>query len=390
MEKVRFGIIGFGNMGSGHAENLTAGKVENGVLAAICDIKPGKRDFAKEKYPDVAIFENHTDLLKSGLVDAVIVATPHYVHTSIGIDAMRAGIAVMSEKPAGVYTKQVEEIIAVQKETGVPYGVMFNQRTNPMYIKMRELIQSGELGTLTRCAWIITDWYRTQNYYDSGDWRATWSGEGGGVLVNQCPHQLDLLQWICGMPRRIHAFCHEGHFHNIEVEDDVTAYLEFENGATGIFITTTGDAPGTNRFEVTGTGGKMIAEEKTLTFVKNLTDSKKNIDECPNGFGLPDTETFTYTFDTVGPQHVGVLNAFADHLVKGTPMIAEGHEGINGVAIANAMMLSSWKNDFVECKNDGEEFWIELQKRIATSRRKENVGEDKIADLSATYNSKSK
>ena len=389
MDKVRFGIVGFGNMGTGHCKYLNAGEIEGATLAAICDIKPAKLEMAKEAYPDVALFDNHMDMFKSGKIDAVIIATPHYFHPTIGIDAFNCGINVISEKPAGVYTKQVEELIAVAKKSGLAYGMMFNQRTNPMYQKMREMVQGGELGSLYRCVWIITDWFRTQSYYDSGDWRATWDGEGGGVLLNQCPHQLDLWQWIFGMPTRIHAFCHEGKYHNIEVEDDVTAYAEYANGATGVFITTTGEAPGTNRFEITGTLGKLVAEGNTLKFTKNEVDAAEFSRTSDQGFGKPKTEYIEYKFENGGPQHKGITQNFTDHLIKGTPLLASGYEGINGLSISNAMMLSSWKNDWVNLPNDGEEFWAELQKKIASVKNREKkVVEEKIADLSDTYTSK--
>ena len=389
MDIVRFGIVGFGNMGTGHCKYLNAGEIEGATLAAICDIKPAKLEMAKEAYPDVALFDNHMDMFKSGKIDAVIIATPHYFHPTIGIDAFNCGINVISEKPAGVYTKQVEEIMAVAKKSGLAYGMMFNQRTNPMYQKMREMVQGGEPGNLYRCVWIITDWFRTQSYYDSGDWRATWDGEGGGVLLNQCPHQLDLWQWIFGMPTRIHAFCHEGKYHNIEVEDDVTAYAEYANGATGVFITTTGEAPGTNRFEITGTLGKLVAEGNTLKFTKNEVDAAEFSRTSDQGFGKPKTEYIEYKFENGGPQHKGITQNFTDHLIKGTPLLASGYEGINGLSISNAMMLSSWKNDWVNLPNDGEEFWAELQKKIASVKNREKkVVEEKIADLSDTYTSK--
>lgn len=389
MDIVRFGIVGFGNMGTGHCKYLSAGEIEGATLAAICDIKPAKLEMAKKAYPDVALFDNHMDMFKSGKIDAVIIATPHYFHPTIGIDAFNCGINVISEKPAGVYTKQVEELIAVAKKSGLAYGMMFNQRTNPMYQKMREMVQGGELGKLYRCVWIITDWFRTQSYYDSGDWRATWDGEGGGVLLNQCPHQLDLWQWIFGMPTRIHAFCHEGKYHNIEVEDDVTAYAEYANGATGVFITTTGEAPGTNRFEITGTLGKLVAEGNTLKFTKNEVDAGEFCRTSEQGFGKPKTEYIEYKFENGGPQHKGITQNFTDHLIKGTPLLASGYEGINGLSISNAMMLSSWKNDWVNLPNDGEEFWAELQKKIAAVKNREKkVVEEKIADLSDTYTSK--
>lgn len=389
MEKVRYGIIGFGNMGSVHCKNLYEGKVENAVLAAICDIKEIKRNKAKELYPDVPIYENYKDILNPELIDVVVIATPHYLHPTIGIEAFNAGLNVVSEKPAGVYTQAVEELIEVAKKSGKAYGMMFNQRTNPAYQKMREMIQGGELGDLYRCVWIITDWFRTQSYYDSGDWRATWDGEGGGVLLNQCPHQLDLWQWIFGMPKRIRAFCHEGLYHNIEVEDDVTAYAEYENGASAVFITTTGEAPGTNRLEITGSKGKLVHEGKTLTFWKNEVDAKEWCRTCDNGFKKPSCEKIEWTFEDAGPQHVGIFKNFTEHLLKGTPLLASGYEGINGLSISNAMMLSSWKNDWIELPNDGAEFKKELFKRVENckNRPKKNVSE-KIADLSDTYTSK--
>ena len=389
MEKVRFGIIGYGNMGSGHCKTLGEGHVQNAELTAICDINPKKLEAAKEKYPNVALFDNHIDLLKSGLVDVVEIATPHYFHPPIAIDAFKLGVNVISEKPAGVYTKAVEEMMAAAKASGKEFGMMFNQRTNPMYQKMREMVLGGELGNLYRCVWIITDWYRTQSYYDSGEWRATWDGEGGGVLMNQCPHQLDLWQWIFGMPTRIHAFCHEGLYHDIEVEDDVTAYAEYANGASAVFITTTGEAPGTNRLEITGSKGKLVAEGRTLTFYKNEVDALDWLKDEKNGFAKPKCEKITFTFDNSGAQHQGILQNFTNHLINGEELLASGYEGINGLSICNAMMLSSWKNDWVNLPIDGDEFYTELKKRIdgCKGKAKKKV-EETIADLSNTYTSK--
>ena len=379
-------------MGSSHSKKFLNGDIENGVLTAICDLKTEKMDKVKalEGADGVATFTDYKEMFASGLIDAVIVAVPHYDHPRLTIEALEAGLHVVCEKPAGVYTKQVKEMNAVAAKSDKLFTMMFNQRTNCVYRKMHEMVANGDVGEIKRINWLITDWYRSQFYYDSGDWRATWKGEGGGVLFNQCPHQLDLLQWVTGMmPKRIHAFCHEGMHHNIEVEDDVTAYAEYENGATAVFITTTGDHPGTNRFEVTGTKGKLIAEGKTLTFYKNKEATDDLIKNSDKGFVKPDHEVIEFTYEDAGPQHKGVTQAFVNHLIKGTPMIAEGPEGINGLSISNAMMLSSWKNDFVECKNDGEEFWAELQKRIEISKNKEKkVVVEKVEDLSNTYTSK--
>ena len=340
MEQVKLGIIGVGNMGTTHVQNILAGKCPQITLAAVADRKESRRNWAKETVPDtVRIFDEGSALITSGLCDAVLIAVPHYQHPVLAKEAFAQGLHVMCEKPAGVYTKAVREMNAAAEQSGKVFGMMFNQRTNCVYRKMHDMVQNGELGELKRVNWIITDWYRTQSYYDSGDWRATWAGEGGGVLLNQCPHQLDLLQWICGLPKTVQAFCLEGKWHDIEVEDDVTAYLQFENGATGVFVTTTGDAPGTNRFEVTGTLGKLVCENDTLTFWKLAQDEREFCRTCPQGFAQPACEKITVETDGENPQHVGVLNAFAGAILQGTPLVAEGKEGIRGLTLSNAMHL---------------------------------------------------
>lgn len=373
MEKVRLGIIGVGNMGSGHAQNILAGKCPEIVITAVADRRESRRQWAKETLPEgIAIFEEGSDLIKSGLCDAVHICTPHYQHPTLAMEAFDAGLHVMCEKPAGVYTKAVREMNEAAKKSGKVFAMMFNQRTNCVYRKMYEMVHGGELGELKRVNWIITDWYRTQMYYDSGDWRATWDGEGGGVLLNQCPHQLDLLQWICGLPKTVQAFCQIGKWHNIEVEDDVTAYLQFENGATGVFVTTTGDAPGTNRFEVTGTLGKLVCENDELTFWKLSEDEREFCRTAKEGFAKPPCEKITVETDGENLQHVGVLNAFAGKILRGEPLVAEGCEGINGLTLSNAMHLSSWLGHPVEIPFDEELFLSELNKRRATSQKKES------------------
>src|SRR5690606_18674733 len=255
---VRVGVVGIGNMGSAHAVYLFENQIENGELAAVCDINPKRLEWAKNRFGDrVKLFEDAEAMFSSGTVDGVIIATPHYHHPSLAIAAFEKGLHVLCEKPAGVYTKQVREMNEAAKKSNKVFSMMFNQRTNPLYQKVRDLIVSGELGEIKRTNWIITNWYRSQSYYDSGSWRATWAGEGGGVMLNQSPHQLDLWQWTTGlMPKRVRAFCSFGKYRNIEVEDDVTTYVEYENGATGVFITSVGEAPGTNRFEIAGDRGK--------------------------------------------------------------------------------------------------------------------------------------
>ena len=392
MEKVRLGVIGVGNMGSAHIRNWAGGLTPEIEVTAACDIDEKKLGFVKEQFPGVACFTDASELIKSGKCDAVLIATPHYIHPDLTKEAMEAGLHVMSEKPAGVYTKQVRELIDFTETSDKTYAIMFNQRTNCLYRKMKELIDSKKYGEIKRVSWIITDWFRTQQYYDSGAWRATWSGEGGGVMLNQCPHQLDLWQWLCGMPNKIRAFCHEGKWHDIEVEDDVTIYAEYPNGATGTFITTTGDCPGTNRLEITLDGAKLLCDmsspfpegdalwiyELEGSTADQIAHAEKGFEKLPGAWRKVET-------DGQNPQHVGVLNAFAAHILRGEPLVAEGKEGINGLMISNAAFLSSWLNETVELPVDEDLYWDLLQKKIAGSRRQKSVKETKVEDLSGTY-----
>lgn len=382
MKKIRTGIIGVGNMGSTHAKNILDGKCPELELVAVADIDPGRLQWCAEKSGELRCFESADAMLESGLLDACIVAVPHYQHPDWAIKCFDRHIHVMVEKPAGVYTAQVRRMNEAAEKSGVVFGMMFNQRTNSMYRKMRELMQSGELGALHRVSWIITDWYRAQLYYDSGDWRATWRGEGGGVLLNQCPHQLDLLQWICGMPARVEAKLHFGKWHDIEVEDDVTAYLEYPGGATGLFVTTTGDCPGTNRFEVTCEKGRMVAEGKELkiTRLKTALDSFR----ADTVFGKPEYTDETITYPDQGLQHIGVLNSFASCILKGTPLIAGGEEGLDGLMLSNAMHLSAFTGKAVSLPIDDQLYYRELMKRVKASGKKV-TGQSILADVAGTY-----
>ncbi len=389
MEKVRFGIIGVGNMGSGHANKFLSGMIDNAVLTAICDLKPEKMEAVKkmEGGENLATFVDYKEMLASGLIDAVIVAVPHYFHPPICIDALNAGVHTLCEKPAGVYTKQVKEMNAVAEKSDKLFTMMFNQRTNCVYRKMHEMVQNGDIGEIKRINWIITTWYRAQSYYDSGDWRATWRGEGGGVLFNQCPHQLDLLQWITGMlPKKVHSFCHFGKWHDIEVEDDVTAYFEYENGATGVFVTSTGDTPGTNRFEIIGDKGKLVCENDKLTFYKLEMSEREFCKTWEGGFGEPNHEVFEIETDGKNPQHIGILNNFANAILGIEPLFVNGLEGIRGVQLMDSMLLSTWLGRDVAIPVDDDLYLEELNKRIATGRQKS--GCDRVLDTEGTYGSK--
>ena len=375
MNKIKLGIIGIGNMGSAHARDVLEGKCPDFVLTAVADTNPERLTWAKENlYAEIACFESGEAMLDSGLVDACIVAVPHYDHPRLAIACIERGIHVMVEKPAGVYTKQVEEMNAIaDKHPEVVFAMMFNQRTNHIYRKMKELVASGKYGQIRRTNWLITNWYRPQRYYDSGAWRATWAGEGGGVLLNQCPHQLDLWQWICGMPVRVHAHLHYGKWHDIEVEDDVTAYAEYENGATGVFITTTGDACGTNRFEIQMDGAKLVAENNTLMLIEYEMWGSEFTKIADTPFAVMETKKIQVETDGKNPQHTGVINAWGGAILRGEALVADGREGIRGLTLSNAMHLSSWQNRMVELPFDSDMYYGELEKRIQNSRKKENI-----------------
>ena len=388
MSKVKLGVIGIGNMGSGHCLSIVEGNVPEMELVAVADVKSARRDWAKENLPEgIKIFEDGDALIESGCCDAVLVAVPHYDHPRFVIKALESGMHAVSEKPAGVYTKQVREMNEAAAKSDKVFAMMFNQRTNHVYRKMKEIVDSGKYGQIKRVNWIITDWYRTQAYYNSGGWRATWDGEGGGVLLNQCPHNLDLLQWICGMPVKVHAFCHNGKWHDIEVEDDVTAYMEFENGATGVFVTTTGDAPGTNRFEITLERGKLVCEYDKFSFYELEVSEREYCYTATEGFAKPKGHDVEMETDGENLQHVGVLRAFAANILRGEPLVARGEEGINGLMLSNAMHLSSWLGKEVTIPFDEDLFLEELNKRRATSKVKTAVQEVTF-DTKGSYGTK--
>ncbi len=375
---VSFGVVGVGNMGNYHANTLLSGKISNAKLVAVCDVDIKRLEPFKEK---VKTFTNHKDMFNSKMVDAVIVATPHYDHTTIGIDALKAGLHLLVEKPISVHKADCEKLIAAHTNKKQVFAAMFNQRTDPHYVKLSELIQSGELGEIKRINWIITNWFRTNSYYSSGGWRATWRGEGGGVLMNQCPHQLDLMQWLFGMPKRVRAFCYFGKYHPIEVEDEVTAFLEYKNGATGVFITSTGEAPGTNRLEIVCDRGLVVVEHGKIEFTRTTIPVSKFCSSASKPFGVPDLWQINIPAEGCGGQHAEVLQRFVDAILKGTPLVARGEEGINSVELANAMLWSAIKDDWVDLPLPSAKFEAVLKQLISKSKNKKKVAE-KVASLS--------
>lgn len=370
MKQVRMGIVGVGVMGSAHARCISQGEIADAVLTALCDTDPARREQLRESYPEIPVFASCEELLRSGLTDAVLIATPHYFHPTLAAQCLQAGQHVLSEKPAGVRISDVAGLGELARRQGRVFGMMFNQRTNPLFAKAREMVRSGRLGEPKRLVWIVTNWYRNQAYYDSGSWRATWSGEGGGVLMNQAPHNLDLWQWIFGMPKSVRAFCREGQYHTIEVEDDATIYAEYENGAVATFITSTGELPGTNRLEISGDRGKLVLENGELRFWELAAAERETcftVKELPDPSAVPCTVWKSEEPETA---HPGILRNFAGAILRGEPLLAPGEEGICELTLSNAAYLSAWTGETVTLPLDTERFDALLLQRAERSEQK--------------------
>lgn len=386
-KKVRLGIIGFGQQGGAYARFIGEGLVPNMEIGAIAEHDPEKHMRARENYPGVKLYTDYVAMMESGDVDAVVTCVPHFLHPEVAIAALSRGIHTLVEKPAGVYTKQVKELneLAAGKPE-LTFAIMFNQRNNPLYRRLKEIVDNGEIGNILRSNWVITTWWRPQGYYDSSAWRATWGGEGGGVLVNQAPHQLDLWQWICGVPKSVFAKVSYGFRRDIAVEDEVTALVDYGNGVTGTFITATHDMVGTDRFEILGDKGKIVVENSKVATVTRLARNERDISDA---LGIEAVgKLFTGSLDTQdlmtsevieldsvwGGQHAGVLRNFAENILNGTPLLAPGRDGIDGVRLANAIHLSSWKGQEVPLDFDEDEFLALLNHRI----REEGLYDERV------------
>lgn len=380
MNRLRIGVVGIGNMGSAHAVQIFERRVRGAELTAVCDCSAERLEWSKMRFGDGVIrYSDYEQLLNGGQIDAVVIATPHKLHPVIAGKAFEKGIHVLTEKPAGIDAGSVRKMNEAAKQSGVVFGIMYNQRTNPLYRKVRDAVKEGTLGEIKRFVWIINNWYRTQAYYDSGDWRATWNGEGGGVLLNQCPHNLDIWQWIMGMPVRVRAFCNVGHYHLIQVEDDATIYAEYENGSSAVFITSTGEYPGTNRMEISGTKGKAVVENGELKFFLLEKDEREICFSSLKGMPEETINNFVIKQEEADGGHLEILQNFTDAVLKGKELLAPGVEGIYGLMISNAAYLSAWKEDWVCLPADEREFQKFLQRKQEeekeTSKRiqKENI-----------------
>lgn len=359
MEKVRLGIVGMGGMGRTHARSFLDGRIQRVELAAVCDEFGDISDFVDQRQ-----FSSAEEMFRSGVIDAVLIATPHFSHTTLGMAALEAGLHVLIEKPISVHKGDCEKLIATPRRPDQVFAAMFQMRLNPLYQKVKQLIWSGEVGRIQRINWTITDWFRTDAYYKSGSWRATWKGEGGGVLINQCPHQLDLWQWFFGMPKTVHALCGFGKYHSIEVEDEVTAIMEYENGATAVFATSTGEAPGVNRLEIAGDRGLLTVQKGRISFLRNEVLTGEHARTSPTRNSPPPCWDISIPVTGVDPEHAGLMQNFVDAILGKAELIAPAEEGIRSVELANAMLLSQFLGRTVELPISSSVYEAELSKRM--------------------------
>ena len=369
MNRIRLGVVGIGNMGTEHCRNILAGKCPEIELAAVADVRKERTAWAEANLPDrITIHNSGSELIRDGKCDAVLIAVPHFMHEQLTIEALGHGLHVLCEKPIAVEAAAARRMIRTSESAGRTLALMFNQRTNGLYRAMKQTLDSGRMGGIKRMNWIVTDWYRTQQYYDSGSWRATWAGEGGGVLLNQCPHQLDLLIWLCGMPVKVQAQCSEGKWHHIEVEDDVTARFEFANGASGVFVASTGDLPGTNRLEIDCERGKLVCEDGRIRCLRLNGNEREICFESTDPWYRGEVQEEDIQTDGENPQHIGVLNAFAAHLLRGEPLVADAEDGLRALQLSNAIHYSGWTGNEIAIPVPEEMFHDALQKKIAGSQ----------------------
>ena len=367
MNEVRIGIVGISNMGLQHAQYIIRGEIEGARLAAVCATRQSTVDAAKKELPEsVADFTDYDAFLHSGLIDAVMVVTPHYTHPELTIKAFEAGLHVLVEKPAGVYTKQVLPMNEAAKKSGKVYSIMYQERANPAFVKLHEMIENGKLGKIRRIVWIETSSYRSDCYFTSAPWRGTYASDGGGVLLNQAIHQLDTWQWLFGMPQTVQAFCEFGKYHPIEVEDEAVAHLRYADGAVGTFIASTGDAPGTSRLEITCASGKVIVEGRKLAFHKLKIPEPEYNQNNDKPFGHPQSVVTTVEYPPrEGFLHPEVTQNFTDAILYGAENQWDGLSGLNSLELANAMVLSSWEGGrIVSLPMDAERYYSQLEERI--------------------------
>jgi len=346
------GVIGLGNAGGRHARALARGEVPGARLEFVCDPKPERR----VGY-GVPVAADPAEMLGRPNVDAVIVATPHPAHLTAARLALRAGRHVLVEKPLGVLAADCDALLAEHARLGpgAPlFGVVHDYRAEPRFRWLGALLRRGELGRIERVVWQATDFFRTEAYYAESDWRGTFAGEGGGILVNQAPHLLDLLVHWFGMPRRVLGICRFGRYHSIEVEDDVTAHLEFGAGFSALVVLGTGEAPGTSRLEISGDRGRVVLEGRELAFHKNREPA--SLYRRREATGRPAVDVERMVFPPSEPTGVALVRNFVAAVRGEARLLSPAEQARSAVELANAITWSSLLERPLELPIDVEGF----------------------------------
>lgn len=371
METVRAAVVGFGGMGRRYVQMIHDGEVEGMTLAGVCCRNQKGQEELKASYPEASVYPNVEAMFgRAGEFDAVVIVTPHATHVEIGKMAVAAGKHILVDKPAGVSTKEVKELLAASDASGVCFGMIFNTRMHPAYTQVKKMIEDGSLGRLNRAVWISNVWFRTPAYHNSAPWRSTWEGEHGGLLINQSQHFLDVWQWLLGMPDHVLASVEYGRYNDFFVDDSMDIQFFYESGLHGTFITSSGENPGINRLELWGTKGRLCVEDHCrITFDENVM-STEEFRECnTEAYGVLQyhrREIPVNTEKTDGYQKI--FQNFADHIRKGTPLMATGEDGLRTVMMANGAYLSSWLGKKMAYPIDDEEYAGMLEEKIAAER----------------------
>ncbi len=368
MKKVKIGIVGAGGMGQGHAETMK--KIEEAELSAVCDCEEARVREVAQKY-GVKYFTDYKKLIDSGLAEAVIVATPHYFHPEISIYAMEHGLHVLTEKPISVTVRQADKMVEAAKKTGKVFCVMYQSRNRGVFITAKKLIEEGKLGDIKRTL-LVNPYYRSQAYYDSGSWRATWKGEGGGVLINQAPHMIDIFIMLAGLPKKFQAKART-RLHKIEVEDEVNVLLEYENGAWGYYYTCTNEVPSILYLEIAGDKGKIIFNGETLKFFSTSVPISEFTVKNESMWASPETKEEQLNIPETDAGHGAIIRNFCKAITEGEPLVSPGVEGLKSVEFINACLLSGFKNKIVETPVDRDEYDRFINEMIARSKEKESV-----------------
>jgi predicted dehydrogenase len=343
MQPLRIGLVGLGTMGRGHLSKETA--LPEVQIVGVADVDPAAVQSASQTY-GLPGYSSYQELIENGNCEAILIATPHPFHAPIAQYAARHGLHILSEKPIAVTVAEADAMLDAAKKAGVLLGVMFQTRTEPWFKATHDLLASGVIGPIYRSVIVASHWYRTQAYYDSGSWRGTWTGEGGGVLMNQSPHSLDMFIWLGGKPTRVLART-STRFHRIEVEDTAEALIDYGGDHTGYLYTSTAEWPGDDRYEFSGERGKLVVNGRSVRLYRATERVQDTIDHLAV-WGKPTGAWEEIPVEGEPPGHAAVVVQFARAVRLGEPLVATGEDGVNSLELGNAIMLSGDLNQAVD------------------------------------------